>query len=109
MAQPRSQREQGPGPGWCTRRPGRAPRGRRAGRLVSLSSPFVGARCARRDAIRENRRMSTARVKSLSPQFLLRISIVVAIVTIGLKTLAWWITQSVGLLSDAMESLVNLA
>ena len=47
--------------------------------------------------------------KSLSPTFLLRISIVVAIATIGLKTLAWWLTQSVGLLSDAMESLVNLA
>jgi cation diffusion facilitator family transporter len=29
--------------------------------------------------------------------------------TISLKTLAWWITDSVGLLSDAMESLVNLA
>ena len=29
--------------------------------------------------------------------------------TITLKTLAWWITDSVGLLSDAMESLVNLA
>jgi cation diffusion facilitator family transporter len=33
----------------------------------------------------------------------------VAVVTIALKTLAWWITDSVGLLSDAMESLVNLA
>ncbi len=32
-----------------------------------------------------------------------------AIVTIALKTLAWWLTDSVGLLSDAMESLVNLA
>jgi cation diffusion facilitator family transporter len=32
-----------------------------------------------------------------------------AVVTIGLKTLAWWLTDSVGLLSDAMESLVNLA
>src|SRR3954467_9086900 len=53
--------------------------------------------------------MSTAAVRTLSPQFLLRISIVVALVTIALKTLAWWITQSVGLLSDAMESLVNLA
>ena len=53
--------------------------------------------------------MSTFRVKSLSPQFLLRCSIGVAVVTIVLKTLAWWITQSVGLLSDAMESLVNLA
>jgi cation diffusion facilitator family transporter len=36
-------------------------------------------------------------------------SVVVAIMTISLKTLAWWITDSVGLLSDAMESLVNLA
>jgi cation diffusion facilitator family transporter len=34
---------------------------------------------------------------------------VVACITIGLKTLAWWLTDSVGLLSDAMESLVNLA
>ena len=36
-------------------------------------------------------------------------SVVVAIMTITLKTLAWWITDSVGLLSDAMESFVNLA
>ena len=36
-------------------------------------------------------------------------SVVVALITIGLKTLAWWLTDSVGLLSDAMESLVNLA
>jgi cation diffusion facilitator family transporter len=40
---------------------------------------------------------------------LLRASIVVAAITILMKTAAWWITQSVGLLSDAMESLVNLA
>jgi len=53
--------------------------------------------------------MSIASVKSLSPTFLLRVSIAVAVLTIGLKTLAWWLTQSVGLLSDAMESLVNLA
>ena len=37
------------------------------------------------------------------------LSIVAAIATIALKTLAWWITGSVSLLSDAMESLVNLA
>ena len=37
------------------------------------------------------------------------ISIVASLLTIGLKTFAWWITGSVGLLSDAMESLVNLA
>lgn len=36
-------------------------------------------------------------------------SVVVAIITIALKTVAWYITDSVGLLSDAMESLVNLA
>jgi cation diffusion facilitator family transporter len=45
----------------------------------------------------------------LTPQRLLIASVVVAIVTITLKTLAWYITDSVGLLSDAMESLVNLA
>jgi Ca2+-transporting ATPase len=36
------------------------------------------------------------------------LSIAAAIVTIALKTWAWWLTGSVGLLSDAMESLVNL-
>lgn len=56
-----------------------------------------------------NRRSMASKVESLPPQLLLRLSIVVAIVTIAIKTFAWWITQSVGLLSDAMESLVNLA
>jgi len=37
------------------------------------------------------------------------LSIATAIVTIALKTMAWWVTGSVGLLSDALESLVNLA
>ena len=37
------------------------------------------------------------------------LSIAAAVVTIGLKTGAWLLTGSVGLLSDAMESLVNLA
>lgn len=36
------------------------------------------------------------------------LSIAAAIVTIGLKSLAYWLTGSVGLLSDAVESLVNL-
>jgi cation diffusion facilitator family transporter len=45
----------------------------------------------------------------LTPQRLLMASVVVAIITITLKTLAWYITDSVGLLSDAMESFVNLA
>lgn len=37
------------------------------------------------------------------------LSIGAALATIALKTLAWWLTGSLGLLSDAMESLVNLA
>ena len=37
------------------------------------------------------------------------LSIAAALATIALKTLAWSITGSVGLLSDALESLVNLA
>ena len=45
----------------------------------------------------------------LQPKTLLWASVVVAIITILLKTLAWYITDSVGLLSDAMESFVNLA
>ena len=36
-------------------------------------------------------------------------SIAVAVLTIGLKTAAWYVTGSVGLLADAMESFVNLA
>jgi cation diffusion facilitator family transporter len=36
------------------------------------------------------------------------ISIAAAAVTIGLKFAAWWVTDSVGLLSDALESVVNL-
>ena len=45
----------------------------------------------------------------LTPQRLLRASVVVALITIVMKTAAWYITDSVGLLSDAMESFVNLA
>jgi len=37
------------------------------------------------------------------------LSVAAALATIGLKTLAWWLTGSVGLLSDALESIVNLA
>jgi len=37
------------------------------------------------------------------------ISVGAAIATIALKTFAWWLTGSVGLLSDALESVVNLA
>ena len=45
----------------------------------------------------------------LSTHHLLWTSVVVAVITIIMKTMAWYITDSVGLLSDAMESFVNLA
>jgi len=37
------------------------------------------------------------------------LSIAAALATIVLKGMAWWLTGSVGLLSDALESIVNLA
>lgn len=43
------------------------------------------------------------------PKTLLWMSAAAAVATIILKTLAWYVTGSVGLLSDAMESFVNLA
>ena len=39
----------------------------------------------------------------------LKLSIAVALATIAQKTGAWWVSDSVSLLSDALESLVNLA
>ncbi len=36
-------------------------------------------------------------------------SLVVGLVVLGLKTLAWWMTGSIALLSDALESTVNVA
>jgi cation diffusion facilitator family transporter len=48
-------------------------------------------------------------LQSLTPRRLLMASVVVAAVTILLKTAAWYVTGSVGLLADAMESFVNLA
>lgn len=44
-----------------------------------------------------------------SVQTFLKLSVAAAAATIVLKTLSWWLTGSVGLLSDAMESFVNLA
>lgn len=44
----------------------------------------------------------------MHPTTWLKLSAALAVVTIALKTLAWWLTDSVGLLSDAMESIVNL-
>ncbi len=58
---------------------------------------------------RHNGGMSFAAFRRLTPRQLLMVSIGVALLTIVLKTAAWAMTGSVGLLSDAMESLVNLA
>ena len=46
---------------------------------------------------------------TLTPRRLMMASVVVALITIVMKGAAWYITGSVGLLSDAMESFVNLA
>lgn len=43
-----------------------------------------------------------------SPQYE-GLSIAAAIATILLKGVVWWLTGSVGLLSDALESFINLA
>ncbi|MGE8396709.1 MAG: cation diffusion facilitator family transporter [Comamonas sp.] len=56
-----------------------------------------------------NPNSTIARSPWFTPSSLLRISIAVAACTIVLKMLAWWVTGSVGLLSDALESFVNLA
>jgi cation diffusion facilitator family transporter len=49
------------------------------------------------------------RAASRSASFYAKLSIAAAVVTIALKTAAWRLTGSVGLLSDAAESVVNLA
>jgi cation diffusion facilitator family transporter len=42
------------------------------------------------------------------PRFPIVLSILAAVATLALKSTAYWLTDSVGLLSDAVESLVNL-
>jgi cation diffusion facilitator family transporter len=53
--------------------------------------------------------MNARLMERLTPRRLLTVSVVVAVLTIILKMGAWWITGSISLLSDALESLVNLA
>lgn len=48
-------------------------------------------------------------MRTITPQQALLLSLAAAVTTIGMKTGAWWLTGSVGYLSDALESLVNLA
>jgi cation diffusion facilitator family transporter len=76
-----------------------------AGRLwfASASDSTEGLSASRRATVpqRHNVRMQVGSY--------LKISIAVALATIVLKFGAWWLTDSVGLLSDALESVVNLA
>ena len=51
---------------------------------------------------------TTSRPEPAAAQRFALLSIAAAIVTIGMKTTAWKLTGSVGLLSDAVESIVNL-
>lgn len=53
--------------------------------------------------------MRASLLQRLTPKRLLQVSVGVALMTILLKSAAWWVTGSVSLLSDALESLVNLA
>ncbi|ATE60077.1 cation diffusion facilitator family transporter [Thauera sinica] len=48
-------------------------------------------------------------MSTLTPRQALLLSLLAALTTIAMKTGAWWLTGSIGYLSDALESLVNLA
>jgi len=48
-------------------------------------------------------------MRILTPRRALLLSVAAALLTMGLKAGAWWLTDSVAFLSDALESLVNLA
>ncbi|NLD69277.1 MAG: cation transporter [Limnobacter sp.] len=48
-------------------------------------------------------------MQTITPRQALLLSIGAALATIALKSAAWWLTGSVGFLSDALESLVNIA
>lgn len=48
-------------------------------------------------------------MQHLKPRQALLLSLAAAIVTMAMKAGAWWVTGSVGYLSDALESLVNLS
>jgi cation diffusion facilitator family transporter len=52
----------------------------------------------------DNGRMRSSSIKPYA-----WLSIAAALATMSLKAMAWWLTGSVGFLSDALESVVNLA
>jgi cation diffusion facilitator family transporter len=72
----------------------------RASLLICRVGRAIVLRCSKEKSSRNMERSSLTRYAWLS--------IAAAMVTIGLKGLAYLLTGSVGLLSDAMESLVNL-
>lgn len=49
------------------------------------------------------------KIQTITPHQALLLSLAAALTTIAMKTGAWWLTGSVGYLSDALESLVNVA
>ena len=77
--------------------------------FMGHSCTLIGAPRQAAGPIADNPRMLSLPSRFLTPQRLLWASAVAAVITITLKTAAWAITGSVGLLSDAMESFVNLA
>ena len=77
--------------------------------MPSIAAPSARFWHGGAQTLRDNSGMTPATVRLLTPRRLLMASIAVAVITITLKTLAWYVTDSVGLLSDAMESFVNLA
>src|SRR5207248_1537992 len=79
----------------------------RASRAISRSSSCRGLR--RAVCRRRVRGGSCGAIARMSLERYAWLSIGAAVATISLKTLAWWLTDSVGLLSDALESVVNLA
>jgi cation diffusion facilitator family transporter len=45
----------------------------------------------------------------MTAEYIARFTILIGCVVLGLKTAAWWVTGSVALYSDALESIVNVA
>ena len=86
--------------GWCG---GGSPIARRctsqhsAG--ASITIPPMNSLVAHRAAL----------ARRFAPAQWMRVSLAVALAVLALKVLAWALTGSVGLLSDALESLVNVA
>ena len=75
--------------------------------FVANEDPMSVARClkmARSSLADDNAQMTAHSLKSYA-----WLSIAAALATLALKGVAWLLTGSVGLLSDALDSVVNLA